>query len=148
MNNSSSEINWLEGEAASAQHQYQQSLSDLTSLSESMRTRHGQTFDAVRPYFDAVHRMRIASQRSQNITRAFSIAASQCSQATAELRKIEEGLAYGAHSVSLDSAQQEGLSRATVHALKSQQERDKCERDYAGVLREYEEAKVAVEACR
>lgn len=148
MNKSSDEVNRLETEAGAAERQYQQSLADWTSLLEGMRTSHGHTFDAVRPYFDAVHRARSASQRAQTIVKAFASATSQCKQANAELRKIEECLAYGAHSVSLDWEQQEGLSRATVHALKSQQDRDKCEHEYTSTLKEYEEAKKAAEICR
>lgn len=148
MNSSSTELNTLESEAATAEQKYQQSLADWTSLSERMRSKYGRTFDAVRPFFDAAHRARSASQRAQVIVRSFSASASQCSQANAELRKIEQGLSFGAHSVSLDWEQQENLSKATVRALKCQQERDRYERDYAKVLQEYEEAKAAAEKCR
>lgn len=148
MNSSSAEVNSLESEAASAQQQYQRLLLEWTSLTEDMRLKHGQSFDSVRPYFDAVHRARTASQRAQGIVRTFSAASSQCTQAKLDLRKIENELAYGAHNVSLDSEQQEGLSRATVRALKSQQERDKCEAEYAKVLKEYQDAKTDLEKCR
>jgi chromosome segregation ATPase len=148
MNNASADVNSLENEAAVAQQQYQQNLLEWTNFTEDMRAKHGRSFDVVRPYFDAVHRARNASQRAQGLVRMFSAASSQCKQAKIELRKIEGELDYGAHNVSLDCEQQELLSRATVHALTSQQERDKCEREYSQVLKEYDGAKADLEKRR
>jgi len=148
MNNSSAEVNSLENDAASAQQQYKQLLLDWTTFVEDMRAKHGQVFDSVRPYFDAVHRSRVASKRAQGIARTFTAVSSQCQQAKVELRKIEGELAFGAHNVVLDLEQQEVLSRATVRALESQQQRDKCESEYSRVLREYEDTKAELERCR
>jgi hypothetical protein len=148
MNAASTEVNQLETDAAIAQQQYQQFLLEWTGLAEDMRAKHGQSFDLARPYFEAAHKVRVASQRAQGIVRTFSAASSQCNQAKLDLRKIEEQLGYGAHNLSLDWEQQEGLSRATVHALKSQQERDRCEGEYAKALQEYEEAKAVAARCK
>lgn len=148
MNNASADVNSLENDAAVAQQQYKQLLGEWTSFVEDMRAKYGQVFDSVRPYFDTVHRTRIASKRAQDIARTFSAVSSECQQAKADLRKIESELAFGAHNVVLDLDQQEALSRATVHALESQQKRDKCENEYSGVLREYEDTKVELERCR
>jgi len=148
MNQASDELNRLENDAAVVQRKHNRCLADLTCLTEQNRVLHGQTFEEVRPFFSAIQRGWAASQQAQVIVRDFTAASTRYDQAADELHRIEAGLFYGAHSVSLDSSQQDDLSRATVKALKCQQERDQCEREYAVVLKEYEKAKAAAEKCR
>mmetsp|Transcript_45947 Transcript_45947/g.81425 ORF Transcript_45947/g.81425 Transcript_45947/m.81425 type:complete len:349 (+) Transcript_45947:92-1138(+) len=141
MNAASMDVNDMERQVTAAQEQYQHFLLEWSSISEEIKAKHGQAFETARPYFDARRKTRIASQRAQAITQKFSTASAEQKQAKLELRGIEERLAFGAHNVTLDDNQQEALSRATVRALKSQQDRDMWEREYAKVLEEYQTVK-------
>lgn len=148
MNSMSTEVNMLERQVSEAQARHKQLLEQWSRLYEDLRAQHGSAIDRVKPYFDAAQLLNAASQRVQGVVRAFSAAASQHTQAKAELRTIEERLAYGAHKVQLDPGQQDGLSRATVRVLQCQQERDVREQEYARALRDYQEAQEALEAWR
>mmetsp|Transcript_38902 Transcript_38902/g.91628 ORF Transcript_38902/g.91628 Transcript_38902/m.91628 type:complete len:441 (-) Transcript_38902:61-1383(-) len=146
MNHASSEVNTLERQAGEAQVSHRQLLDRWTRMHEELRGEHGSAFDRARPYFDAIQVLTNVSERVQAIVREFSAATSQHEEAKAELRSIERSLAYGAHQVTLDGDQQDGLSRATVKVLLCQQERDRREQEYARTLREYTEAQEAAEA--
>jgi len=148
MNRAASEVNVLERQLGDSQERHRRLLEQWSRLYEDLRRQYGPAIDGAKPYFDAAEVLSAASHRAQSIVREFSAAASQHSQAKAELRCIEEGLAYGAHKVSLDRDQQENLSRATVNVLRCQQIRDKCEQEYANVLQEFQEAQEVVDARR
>ncbi|CAJ1439754.1 unnamed protein product [Effrenium voratum] len=148
MNRTSEEVNLFERKASEAQERYKKLLEQWSRLYEELRSHYGQNFERVKPYFEASAAFRSASERVQVVVREFSAAASQYSQAKAELRNIERMLAYGAHKVRLGPDQQDGLSRATVKVLKCRQDRDRREQDYAESLREYEEGKQALESWR
>jgi len=148
MNRSSEEVNQLESQVSTAQERYKKMLVQWSRQFEQLRLQHGNAIERVKPYFDAVQVLRNASQRVQSAVRDFSAASSQHTQSKRDLRAIEEELAYGAHRVQLDGSQQDGLSRATVRVLTCQQERDRCETDYARSLREYQEAQEKTEVLR
>ncbi|CAE7335579.1 sh3bp5l, partial [Symbiodinium necroappetens] len=144
-NRTSSEVNAFERQASEAQARYKKLLEQWSRVYEELRAHYGASIDRVKPYFEAAQTFRYASERVQVVVREFSAAASQHSQAKAELRNIETRLAYGAHKVRLDRDQQDGLSRATVRVLRCRQERDRREQEYAESLREYEDAKAMLE---
>mmetsp|Transcript_15458 Transcript_15458/g.27680 ORF Transcript_15458/g.27680 Transcript_15458/m.27680 type:complete len:414 (-) Transcript_15458:1-1242(-) len=148
MNRASGEVNTLERQVGEAQGRYRQLLEQWSRLYEEMRSQYGSAIDRARPYFDAAQALSLASQRVQAVVREFSAAASQHSQAKADLRAIEERLAYGAHKVTLDRDQQSGLSSATVRVLRCQQERDRREQEYARALRDYQDAQEVAETRR
>eukprot|EP00931_Biecheleriopsis_adriatica_P002821 TRINITY_DN10395_c0_g1_i1.p1 TRINITY_DN10395_c0_g1~~TRINITY_DN10395_c0_g1_i1.p1 ORF type:complete len:322 (-),score=88.15 TRINITY_DN10395_c0_g1_i1:34-999(-) len=145
MNRTSEEVNVFERRTSEAQERHRKLLEQWSRLYEDLRSQYGSAIDRVKPYFDASQAFQAASDRVQAVVREFSAAASQHSQAKVELKAIETQLAYGAHKVQLDKDQQDGLSRATVRVLKCRQERDRREEEYAESLREYEEAKEALE---
>eukprot|EP00435_Cladocopium_sp_Y103_P062535 s358_g24.t1 len=148
MNRTSEEVNLFERKASEAQERYRKLLEQWSRVYEELRSHYGSSIDRVKPYFEAAATFRSASERVQVVMKEFCAAASQYSQAKADLRNIETRLAYGAHKVRLDRDQQDGLSRATVRVLKCRQDRDRREQDYAESLREYEEAKQACESWR
>lgn len=148
MNKTSEEVNLFERKASEAQERYRKLLEQWSRVYEELRSHYGSSIDRVKPYFEAAATFRSASERVQVVMKEFCAAASQYSQAKADLRNIETRLAYGAHKVRLDRDQQDGLSRATVRVLKCRQDRDRREQDYAESLREYEEAKQACESWR
>jgi len=148
MNRTSEEVNLFERKASEAQERYRRLLEQWSRVYEELRSHYGSSIDRVKPYFEAAATFRCASERVHVVMKEFCAAASQYSQAKADLRNIETRLAYGAHKVRLDRDQQDGLSRATVRVLKCRQDRDRREQDYAESLREYEEAKQACESWR
>ncbi|CAJ1372197.1 unnamed protein product [Effrenium voratum] len=97
MNRTSEEVNLFERKASEAQERYKKLLEQWSRLYEELRSHYGQNFERVKPYFEASAAFRSASERVQVVVREFSAAASQYSQAKAELRNIERMLAYGAH---------------------------------------------------
>lgn len=146
MNRTSSEVNSFEGQVGESQERYRKLLEQWSRLYEDLRAQHGSAIDRVKPYFDAAQVFNASSQKVQTVVREFSAAASQHSQAKAELRSIETCLAYGAHKVRLDCDQQDGLSKATVRVLRCQQERDRREQEYSRALAEYQDAQKGLES--
>jgi len=148
MNRAAAEVNHFERQVSEAQVRHKKMLERWSRLYEDLRAEYGNCIDRSKPYFDAVQALDAASHKVQNAVREFSAAASQHTQAKIELRRIEEKLAYGAHKMTLDQEQQDGLSKATVRVLCCQQERDRREQEYACVLRECQDSQKAVEARR
>lgn len=140
MNRTSSEVNAFEQQVSDAQARYKRLLEQWSRLYEDLRSQHGSAIDRVKPYFDGAQAFNAASQRVQAVAREFSAAASRQAQAKAELKVIEERLAYGAHKVQLGQAEQDSLSRSTVHVLRCRQERDRREVEYSKALGDYQAA--------
>jgi hypothetical protein len=148
MNRASADVNTFERQLQEA-HSKRRILSDqLGRLSEEVRAQCGSAIDRARPYLEIQEAENSAQKRVEGAVQEYSAASAQHSQAKAELRSIEERLAYGAHNVALDSRQQEGLSRATVRVLRCQNERDSRERDYAKAFKEYQELHQIAESRR
>lgn len=148
MNRGAAEVNTYERQLSEAQERYRKLLEQWSRLYEDWRSQYGSAIDRARPYFEAAQALEVATQRVNASVREFSASNQQSAQAKIELRGIEERLAYGAHKVTLDRDQQDGLSRATVRVLKSQQERDRHEQEYTRLLKEYREAQESAEAWR
>jgi len=148
MNLNSTEVNVIERQLGESQDRYRELLEQWSSLYEELRAQHGSRIDRVRPYFEASQVLHAASRCVQSAVREFSAAASLHAQAKAELRLIENDLAYGAHKVRLNRDQQDDLSRTTVRVLKCQEDRDSSEQEYAKALRDFQEAQENVEAWR
>lgn len=148
MNKAATEVNHYKGQLSEAQERHRQNLDQWSRLYENLRVEYGSSIDRAKPYFDAVQALDAASHKVQKAVREFSAAVSHHSQAKEELRRIEERLAYGAHKMSLNQQQQDGLSKATVNVLRCQQERDRSEQEYARALRECQEVQKTVETRR
>eukprot|EP00927_Polykrikos_kofoidii_P016351 TRINITY_DN17383_c0_g1_i1.p1 TRINITY_DN17383_c0_g1~~TRINITY_DN17383_c0_g1_i1.p1 ORF type:complete len:353 (-),score=78.35 TRINITY_DN17383_c0_g1_i1:49-1107(-) len=148
MNRASTELNAFERELDDAQACHRQLLEQLSQSHDELRAHYGNSIDKARPYFEANEALTIASDRARSAIRSFSAASSQHTQAKADLRAVEERLAYGAHQIALNGKQQDALSRATVQVLRTQTERDAQERAYATALHEYQEAQEAAETWR
>jgi predicted nucleic acid-binding Zn-ribbon protein len=148
MNRASADVITLARQLGDAQSNHRALMDQLGRLYEDMRAQYGSSIDRARPYLEVQESLNTAWQRVQSAVRDFSAASSQHSQAKAELRSVEERLAYGAHNVALDSRQQDGLSRATVRVLRCQNERDSLERDYTVAFKEYQELHPVAEARR
>lgn len=143
MNRASSDVNAFERQASEAQERYRHLMEQWSRLHEDQRMVYGQAFETARPYFEAIQALQMASHLAHDIAREFSAAASQHAQAKAELRSIEERVDLGGSQVRLDAEQQEEISRVTMKVFRTRQFRDKCEQEYARVVRDYQEAKDA-----
>lgn len=133
-----------------AHNRYKVRVACTARLHEELRSQHGQdVLDRAKPVEEAAWLADRAAHRAQAALREFHASASCHALATVELRDLEERVAaWSEDQAAMSRQQREGLIRATMQAVRCQEDRDEREQAYRLALQRHQHAVQRAEESR